>query len=105
MFPLALLRYYFHFGLSAWVEIIASALGLLMGNMAARVVPYNLWRAYGRLSLADGWIFFVVALIGPLWGIFFLEYYPVLLAPVLGIIIILLAFTAVVMISIWQSRR
>jgi hypothetical protein len=73
--------------------------------MAARVVPHNLWLAYGRLDLADGWIFFVVALLGPLWGIFFLEYYSVLLTPALGSIVILLALTGVIIFGIYQSRR
>lgn len=105
VFPLALIRHYFNFGSSVWIEIAASMLGLILGNMAARVVPHNLWHAYGRLSLADGWIFFIVAFLGPLWAIFFLEYYPVLLAPVLGTVIIFLALTAVVIISVWQSRK
>ena len=80
-------------------------LGLILGNMAARVVPDNLWRAYKRLTLADGGIFFVIAFIGPIWGLFFLKYYSVLLTPVLGIITILLALTAVVIISAWQARK
>lgn len=105
VFPLALVRHYFQFGSSVWIEIGASMLGLILGNMAARVVPHNLWHAYGRLALADGWIFFIVAFLGPLWAIFFLEYYPVLLAPVLGTIIIFSALTAVVIISVWQSRK
>jgi hypothetical protein len=105
VFPFALLRYYFHFGSSVWLEIAASALGLILGNMGARVVPYDLWRAYSRLTLRDGGIFFVAALLGPLWAIFFLEYYPILLAPVLGIIIILLALTAFVIISARQAGK
>jgi hypothetical protein len=73
--------------------------------MAARVVPHNLWLAYKRLTLADGGMFFVVALIGPMWGLFFLEYYSILLTPVSGIITILLALMAVVMISRRQARK
>jgi hypothetical protein len=103
--PLILIRYYLQLGSSIWLEIAAVTLGLTLGNMAARVVPHNLWRAYKRLSLADGWIFFVVALIGPMWGLFFLEYYSILLTPVLGIITILLALTVVVLISARQARK
>ena len=103
--PLVLTRYYLQLGSSIWLEIMAVTLGLILGNMAARVVPHNLWRAYERLTLADGGIFFVVAFIGPMWGLFFLKYYPVLLTPVLGVITILLALTAVVLISTWQARK
>lgn len=103
--PLVLVRYYLQLGPSIWLEIAAVTLGLILGNMAARVVPYNLWCAYNRLTLTDGGIFFVVALLGPMWGLFFLEYYSILLTPVSGIIIILLAITAIVIISTWQARR
>jgi len=103
--PFVLVRYYLQLGSSIWLEIAAVTLGLILGNMAARVVPHNLWRAYKRLTLADGGIFFVVALLGPMWGLFFLEYYSILLAPASGIIAILLALTAVVFISKWQARK
>jgi hypothetical protein len=69
------------------------------------VVPHNLWLAYERLDLADGWIFFIVALLGPLWGMFFLEYYSILLTPVLGSIVILLALTGIVILGMYRSRR
>jgi hypothetical protein len=105
VFPLILIRYYLQLGSSIWLEIVVVTVGLILGNMAARVVPHNLWRAYERLTLADGWIFFVVAFIGPMWGLFFLEYYSILLSPVSGIITILLALTAVVTISAWQARK
>ena len=103
--PLILIRYYLQLGSSIWLEIAAVTVGLILGNMAARVVPHNLWRAYERLTLADGWIFFIVAFIGPMWGLFFLEYYSILLTPVLGIITILLALTVVVLISARQARK
>jgi len=103
--PLILIRYYLQPGSSIWLEIAAVTLGLILGNMAAYVVPHNLWRAYKRLTLADGWIFFIVAFIGPMWALFFLEYYSILLSPVSGIITILLALTAVVTISAWQARK
>jgi hypothetical protein len=103
--PLILTRYYLQLGSSIWLEIVAVTVGLIMGNMAARLGPHNLWRAYERLTLADGGIFFVVAFIGPMWGLFFLEYYSILLSPVSGVITILLALTAVVLISAWQARK
>ena len=104
VFPLGLARHYLNLESTAWIEIAAATLGLVLGNTAARVVPYNLWRAYGRLTFKDGGIFFVVALLGPLWGFFFLEYYSILLTPILGIIVILLAVTITVIISARQAK-
>lgn len=105
VFPFILAWYYLQLGSSVWLELAAVTLGLILGNMSARVVPHNLWLAYHRLHLADGAIFFVVALLGPLWGIFFLEYYSVLLTPLFGSIVILLAITAVVFIGMRQSKK
>jgi len=105
VFPLVLARYYLHLESSIWVELAAVTLGLILGNMSARVVPYNLWVAYGRLRLADGAIFFVVALLGPLWGWFFLEFYSILLAPLFGTIIILSAITMAVKVIAQQSKN
>ncbi len=105
VFPLGLARYYLHLESSTWIEIAAVTMGLVLGNMGARVVPYNLWHAYGRLRLADGGIFFVVALLGPLWGFFLWEFYPVLQVPVLGTVIILIGLTIAVIIPVRQSRQ
>jgi hypothetical protein len=105
VFPLVLIRYYLGFGSSVWLELAAITLGLILGNMGARVVPHNLWLAYGRLHLADGAIFFVIALLGPLWGLFFLQYYAVLLTPLLGSVIILTALTLLIMIAAQQSKK
>lgn len=105
VFPFVLVRYYFRFEPAMWLEFVAIILGLILANLSARVVPYNLWRAYGRLKLADGAIFFIVALLGPLWGTFFLQTYPVLLTPLLGSTAILLALTLYVMIGARQPRK
>lgn len=103
--PLVLVRYYLNLGSSIWLEFAAVTLGLILGNMSARVVPHNLWLAYGRLRFADGAIFLVVALVGPLWGVFFLEFYSVLLTPLLGISVILFAFILVVIMAQRQSKK
>jgi hypothetical protein len=105
VFPFVLVRYYLGLGPSVWLEATAVTLALVLGDMSARVVPHNLWLAYERLDLADGWIFFIVALLGPLWGMFFLEYYSILLTPVLGSIVILLALTGIVILGMYRSRR
>ena len=103
--PFNLLRHYVHLEPSVWIEMLAATLGLILGNMGARVVPHNLWRAFGRLTWADGAIFFVVALIGPLWALFFLEFYPVLRNPVTGILVFLLAITITVLLATRKSKN
>lgn len=105
VFPLVLIRYYLDFESSRWLEFTAVTLGLILGNTSARVVPHNLWLAYKRLHLADGAIFFVAALLGPLWGLFFLQYHSILLTPFVGSMIILLAFTNFMIVSMRQSNR
>lgn len=104
VFPLNLVRYYLHFGQSVWLEWAAVTLALVLGNMSARVTPHNLWIAYGRLKLSDGAILFTVALLGPIWGWMFLQFYMILLAPILGTLLILLSVTILVLITALQSR-
>ena len=103
--PLVLIRHYLNLGSSIWLEIAVVTLGLILGNMSAHVVPHNLWLAYRRLRFADGAIFFVVAFLGPLWGLFFMEYYPVLLQPVWGSLVILTALMLFILITVQQSKK
>lgn len=105
VFPLSLIRHYLGFGPTVWIEILAATVSVILGNMGAQVVPHNLWRAYNRLTLADGGIFFAVALMGPMWAFFFLEFYSTLLHPVLGIVVILLALSGVVLIARRGSNK
>lgn len=80
----------------AWVEGIKILIPITISYLGAQLIPYNLWRAYKRLDLRDGGIFFVFALLGPLWAWFFLEFYEILLSPILGAVIILMAVTTLV---------
>jgi hypothetical protein len=105
VFPFILVRYYLGLGSSIWLEIMVVTLGLILGNMGARVIPHNLWLAYHRLFFKDGAIFFVVAFVGPLWGIFFLEYYSLLLTPVWGSVILLAALLLFLKITIQQAKK
>jgi len=105
VFPFNLLRHYLHLESSVWIELLAATTGLILGTMGARVVPHNLWRAFGRLTWSDGAIFFVVALMGPLWAFFFLEFYAVLLNPVTGILVFLLAITMMVLLATRKSKN
>jgi transcriptional regulator with XRE-family HTH domain len=102
VFGISLFGYSLHIASSPLFELAAAALPLILGNMAARLAPYNLWLAYGRMSIVDGWIFFIAALFGPLWGLFFTQFYSILLTPVLGVFMILLAIT---IIAVMEERR
>lgn len=105
VFPFSLMRHYLGFESAVWIEILAATAGLILGTMGARVVPHNLWRAYKRLALSDGGIFFLVALMGPLWGWFFVEYHSILLTPRWGIIVILLSLVCIVLVAWWSSKK
>ena len=104
-FVTSLLRYYLHQNSTIGFDLTAMLFPLFVGYLGARLVPYNLWQAYGRLNLADGEIFFFFVIFGPLWGFLFLEIYPYLLNPLFGAIIILLAITTLVVLMAWQYRR
>lgn len=103
--PLSLVRHYLGFEPAIWIEILAATISVVLGSMGARLVPHNLWLAFERLTLKDGVLFFVVALMGPLWAFFFLEFYSMLLHPVLGIVVILLALSGVVFLARRRSHK
>ena len=105
VFPLSLARHYLRFEPSIWIEILAATVSVVLAHMGARVIPHNLWRAFKRLTFRDGGIFFAVALMGPLWAFFFLEFYSTLLHPALGIVVILLALSGVVLIARKSSQK
>ena len=104
-FVIGLVRYYFHQQPTIWFDLTVMSFPLVVGYMGARLVPYNLWQTYGRLSLSDGEIFFFFVIFGPLWGYLFLEIYPYLLEPIFGAAIILFAVTILVVLMAWQYRR
>jgi hypothetical protein len=104
-FVTGLIRYFFHQHSTIWFDLTAMLFPLLIGYMGARLVPYNLWQAYGRLNLSDGEVFFFFIVFGPLWGFLFSEIYPYLLNPIIGAIIILLAITTLVTLMAWQYYR
>lgn len=105
LFPFSLVWHYLGFRSTVWIGVLAATAGLILGSVGARVVPHNLWRAYKRLAWRDGGIFFVAALIGPLWGWFFLEYHSILLTPIWGIIFILLSLVGVILVARWSSKK
>ena len=93
IFTIRLIIYYLHLSLPPWLELIVVILIIISSYAGARLIPYNLWQAYGRLRIADGWLFFIFLLIGPLWGFLFFETYPILLTPIVGFFTILIAVT------------
>ncbi len=105
VFAVNLLGYYMRIHFALWFEVIEIGLILLWGYLAARVVPYNLWRAYRRLDLADGWIFFVFLVLGPFWAFFFYEFYESLLSSTAGGLTILLSITLLIIITAWRQSR
>ncbi len=89
---------------AVWIEWALMLMPLGMGYVGAREIPYSLWRAYGRLRLRDGGIFFIFILLGPFWG-FFLVQYSLLLTTSSGLFIILLAITLLAGGMAWQARQ
>jgi len=92
VFLIALIRFYLHWPSTPWFELAAMLAPLYMGTMGARVVPYNLWRAFGRLNLRDGAIFFVFVFLGPFWGFFIVQYSSFITASA-GVFMVLVSLT------------
>ena len=105
VFALNIIRYYLGFPSSIWWELPAIGVMLFLGYTAARLVPYNLWRAYKRLSLADGWIFFIFIFVGPFFGFFFIQFYPFIVSSILGGIIVLSVLTLMILREALQHYR
>jgi hypothetical protein len=105
IFALQLLLFFFQVRLSTWMQFLLMSFPLFMGYVASQVVPHNLWRAYGRLKLSDGAIFFVFILLGPFWGWFFFEFRSMLISPNTGTVIILAAITLLVSLMTIQHQQ
>ena len=71
------------------------------GYTGAAISEWELGKS--RISGDDRAI--LLALVGPLWAFFFLEYYSTLLNPTLGILVILLALSAVVLFARKRSQK
>lgn len=84
---------------------VAAVVPVALGYAAARQVPFNLWRAFGRLRPGDGGIFFVFVFFGPLWSVFFYSYYSLLLSPLTGALLILGAIAGLAALMSLQKRK
>lgn len=106
VFIVNLTLYYFGLHSNLWIELIGTIWMLISSYRYARVIPYNLWKAFKRLTLADGGIFFFVFIVfGPFWGLFFYFFHSLLLAPMTGSILLLLVLTFDVVVTAWQQKR
>ena len=88
-----------------WIELLAMAITLPLGYAGARLIPYNLWRAYRGLDLSDRKVFFVFFLVGPFFGFFFFEYYEILLETLVGGLSILATILLFISLAAWQQKR
>jgi hypothetical protein len=105
IFAIRLLMYFLQVRFSVLIQFMLVGSPLVMSYVSSQVVPYNLWRAYGRLRFSDGAIFFVFIPLGFLWGWFLFEFHPLLTSPTTGIIVVLAAITLLVSMMTAQYRR
>ncbi len=102
---ISLFGYYAHVNSATIFRMLIALLPPMIGYASARLVPYNLWLAYGRLSLRDGWIFFVFFALGSTWGFYFYNFHRVFLSPNLGALTILFAITIFIMLALLQRNK
>jgi hypothetical protein len=105
IFTIRLFAYYAGVNFTTLFQLLIAPLPLVMGYTAARLVPYNLWQAYERLSLRDGWIFFIFTMLGPIWGFYFYNSNSIFLTPSLGTLTVLLALTIFIALALLQRSK
>ncbi|MFZ5880998.1 MAG: helix-turn-helix domain-containing protein [Chloroflexota bacterium] len=104
-FVIALLGYNLGIPSMKWAEWLAVLPPLGLAYAGARLVPYNILRAFQDLKLSHGAIFFVFILLGPLWAAFFYAYSSLLTQRTVGLAFFLLAVTLLAAWSVYQARR
>jgi hypothetical protein len=100
LFPFALLQSQFHIQSTIWIEFMMMSIPIAIGYASAHLVPYNLIRAYERLNLKDGYIFFVFVIAGPAWAWFLFHFHSQI-----GLIILLTAITLLTIAMAIQYKR
>lgn len=105
MFFLTLIFTQFNLQSTTWFDVIKILFIIFVSYASAQLVPYNLLRAYQRLELKDGWMFFIFVFVGLGWAFFFLEYYEMLVSPILGPSMILISISLVILIEIFKIRK
>jgi hypothetical protein len=91
--------------LSPWLPGIGSIFALLIGLASARQIPYNQWRAYHKLHWKDAGVFATFFMFGPFAATAFFLYYPWLLSPFPGLLLITIAVVVLAVSSIVQRRN
>ena len=106
IFAAALLGHYLGVAVRpVWINCLAAAWPVILGAAAAQQIPFNQWRAFGRVWLADGAIFAIFFLFGPLLAGFFFEYHSWLINPLTGIPLITLGLICVAVLSRWPRPK
>jgi hypothetical protein len=103
----ALAGYYLGFGsVPRWVESLVAVWPVALSHVAARQVPFNLWRAYKglRFTRADLGPTLAFTLFGPLWAWFFLLIQGWLLWTPMGVVLIWCALTLCAGLAAWQRQ-
>lgn len=88
----------------AWPRFILAAWPVILAAAAAQQIPFNQWRAYGRLRFSDGAIFLVFYLFGPVWAVYFYLFHSWLVNPLTGIPIVAIAAIFIAVLSARQHR-
>lgn len=102
---LYLLCYYLTFWpFPTWLTVLLMGWPLLLSCAAAHEIPFNQWRAFGRVRLADGYIFSLFFFFPMLWGLFFGTYHPLLLDRLYGPLLIA-ATIALIALTHWLQNR
>lgn len=104
-FLIALVVHHLHLRAATWFEVLLVLFPLVLSYVGSQLVPYNLWRAYERLHLADGAIFFMFLFVGPIWGYFFLYFHSYFLTPIIGVAVILIAATSLAIMMAWRHKH
>ena len=105
LFPLALIQGLLSIQSVAWVEFTKMIVPLVLSYIGAQLIPYNLWRAYGRLTLSNGKVFFIFTLLGPMWAWYFLEFHKTIPSPFIGTIFILTVATVFVLTQAIKNKK
>jgi hypothetical protein len=102
VFVIVLLGYNLGISPQKWAEWLAVLPPLGLAYASARLIPYNILRAFQDLKLSHGAIFFVFMALGPMWAAFFYEYSTLLTQRAVGLALFLLAVT---ILAAWSAAR
>lgn len=106
VFGLALIGYHFDLPRAGSpIELVGAVIPIGLGYAAARRIPHDTWKAFGRLDLRDSAIFFVLVGLGPAWAAFFWYTHDALLNRFVGALILWVSLLGAAGLAYWQKRR